>query len=35
MQCRCVELDVLGIRGSEGEVTKEEPTFRAPFGTGL
>jgi tRNA pseudouridine synthase 10 len=35
MQCRCVELDVLGIRGSEGEFTKEEPTFRAPFGTGL
>lgn len=33
--CHCVELDVLAIRGEEGEEETVEPTFRAPFGTGL
>lgn len=35
MACRCIELDVLAIRGEEGEEQAEEPVFRAPFGTGL
>jgi tRNA pseudouridine synthase 10 len=33
--CRCLELDVLGILGEEGEQVSEQPVFQTPFGSGL
>ncbi|MFT4711204.1 MAG: tRNA pseudouridine synthase 10 [Bacteroidia bacterium] len=33
--CRCLELDVLGILGEEGDEVEEKVVFQAPFGGGL
>jgi tRNA pseudouridine synthase 10 len=33
--CCCLELDVLGILGEEGEAVEEKAVFQAPFGGGI